>query len=159
MIHRQAQEKDPAKGAGGTSGVDALTSRSQLLARRGQVERRIKDLGREQASLVRERRALDRRIALCERDRLADAASGACRLFFISTAAVELAYQLCLALTSQQGSFVDVVFLRWLPSTLLDCVVFLPFVFFLSRIGSSGPQLGKKKSGRTRKGSYRIKGL
>lgn len=76
MIHRQAQEKDPAKGAGGTSGVDALTSRSQLLARRGQVERRIKDLGREQAALVRERRALDRRIALCERDRLADAVYG-----------------------------------------------------------------------------------
>ncbi len=94
-----------------------------------------------------------------DRDRLADDMAGACRLFFVSAAAVELAYQLCLALTSQQGSFVDVVFRRWLPSTLLDCVVFLPFVFLLSRTGSSGPQLGKKKSGRTRKGSYRIKGL
>ncbi len=76
MILRQAKAKDPAKGAGDESGVDALTSRSQLLARRGQVERRIKDLGREQASLVRERRTLDRRIALCERDRLADAVYG-----------------------------------------------------------------------------------
>ena len=80
MILRQAKAKDPAKGAGDESGVDALTSRSQLLARRGQVERRIKDLGREQASLVRERRTLDRRIALCERDRLADAVYG-CLLY------------------------------------------------------------------------------
>lgn len=91
-----------------------------------------------------------------DRDRMADDTKGACRLFFISAAATELAYQLCLVLTSQQGSFIDVVFLRWLPSTALDCVVFLPFAFALSHMGSSGPQLGKKKSGRTRKGSYRI---
>lgn len=94
-----------------------------------------------------------------DRNRLSEDTPSALKLFCIAAPAVELAGQLALVLAGQGGSFVEVVLLRWLPSSIMDCIVFLPFLFFLSRAGSSPAQLGKKKTGRSRQGSYRIKGL
>ena len=61
--------------------------------------------------------------------------------------AVSLVYHLAMLLVGEGGSFFDIVFLRTLPTALLTAVVTLPFLFFLSRLRSSGPSLGSGPGG------------
>lgn len=61
--------------------------------------------------------------------------------------AVSLVYHLAMLLVGEGGSFFEIVFLRTLPTALLTAVVTLPFLFFLSRLRSSGPSLGSGPGG------------
>jgi cell shape-determining protein MreD len=60
----------------------------------------------------------------------------------LASLGVSLVYSIAMLASGQTSSFVDAVFLRALPTTLLTLVAFLPFAYYYSRIKSSGPNLG-----------------
>lgn len=65
----------------------------------------------------------------------------------IADLGVSLVYHLAMLLVGQGGSFFDVIFLRALPTALLTFLFLLPFVFFFSRVRTSGPNLGSGVGG------------
>lgn len=92
-----------------------------------------------------------------DRDRIADNMRESLALYAAGAAAVELLYQVSLAVAGLGGGFIETVFARWLPATVLDFVVFLPFCLVLAHQGSGTPQLGNRKKGKQR--GYSTKGL
>lgn len=65
----------------------------------------------------------------------------------IASLGVSLVYHLAMLLVGQGGSLFDVIFLRTLPTALLTFLFLLPFLFFFSRMRSSGPSLGSGMGG------------
>lgn len=91
-------------------------------------------------------------LGLGERSRLTDEAAGAVRLFAMGAAAVELLYQAGLAVAGQGAGIAEMLFARWLPSTVWDILLFLPFCWVLGHMQTGTPQLGNKRKGKGRKG-------
>lgn len=83
-----------------------------------------------------------------DRDRLADEPVRCLRDGAFTLLAIELVYQLILLMVEPGASIVDVLFLRWLPASLLDWICLVPFVLVLSRTKSDVLTLGgaSKKS-------------
>lgn len=77
-----------------------------------------------------------------DRDRLVEEPVRAMRDSVGFVLIVELLYQLMLCLVGQGGSVVDVLFLRWLPACLWDCLVLVPFVVVYSRPANDVLTLG-----------------
>lgn len=77
-----------------------------------------------------------------DRDRLVEEPVRAARDSAFLVLAVELVFQLVLCLVGQGGSIVDVLFLRWLPASLWDCLVLVPFVVVYSHPASDVLTLG-----------------
>ena len=67
--------------------------------------------------------------------------------FSVAAAAVSLVYHLAMLLTGATSSFVDAVFLRALPTTLLTVVAFVPFAYYLSRVRAASSGLGLSRRG------------
>lgn len=80
------------------------------------------------------------------RNRLADDFRGSMTVFSLMTAAVSLAYHLTMFLVGEATSFVDVVFLRTLPTCLLTIVAFAPFAYAISHATGNALTLGGKPS-------------
>lgn len=91
-------------------------------------------------------------VGLGERSRLTDDAAGSVRIFAAAAAAVELLYQLGLIIAGQGAGIADALLTRWLPSTLWDVIVFLPFCWVLSHRQAGTPQLGNRRKGKGQKG-------
>ncbi len=77
-----------------------------------------------------------------DRDRLVDEPVRCLRDGAFVILAVELLYQLMLLLVSPGAPLFDVLFLRWLPASLLDWLCLVPFVLVLSRTKSDVLTLG-----------------
>ncbi len=77
-----------------------------------------------------------------DRDRLVDEPVRCLRDGAIMVLGVELVYQLMLLLVAPGAPFIDMVFLRWLPASLLDWLCLVPFVLVLSRTKSDVLTLG-----------------
>ena len=88
------------------------------------------------------------------RNRLAEDMTGSVQEFAIAAFVVSFAYNLAMLMVGQASSFVDVLFLRTLPTVVLDCIAFVPFVYFLSRT-PSGPRMSTGRRG----GHFSTKGL
>lgn len=88
------------------------------------------------------------------RNRLAEDMSGSVQGYVVAALIVSFVYSLTMILVGQGGSFVDLIFLRTIPTAFLDCIAFLPFAYFLSR-GPSGPRMGGGRRG----GHFSTKGL
>ncbi len=58
--------------------------------------------------------------------------------YVILALAVELIYGVMVLMLGQSSSFVDAIFLRALPSFLLDCLAYIPYYILSSRSSSSG---------------------
>ena len=67
--------------------------------------------------------------------------------------AVSLAYHIAMLLVGQASGFVDVIFLRTLPTAFLTIIAFIPFAVWLTRAQPSGPSLGGGR-GRSSHGSH-----
>ena len=76
-----------------------------------------------------------------ERNRMTEDPGFAVRAYFIADAAVCLGYALAMLLVGQAGSIMDALFLRAVPTFLLNLLAFAPFVLLLGRWGGSGPAL------------------
>ncbi len=80
------------------------------------------------------------------RNRLADDFRGSMSIFALMAVAVSLLYHLTMLLVGDATSFVDVVFLRTLPTSLLTIVAFAPFAYAISHATGSALTLGGKPS-------------
>ena len=76
------------------------------------------------------------------RNRMAGDFGGSVVYTALASLGVSLVYSIAMLASGQTSSFVDAIFLRALPTTLLTLVAFLPFAYYYSRIKSSGPNLG-----------------
>ena len=90
------------------------------------------------------------------RDRILEEPVLAFRDACVVALVVELVYQLALLLVGQGTPFVDMVFLRWLPASLLDWLALVPFVFVLSRPRTDGLSLGGPKGRGIQGKRYRL---
>ncbi len=77
-----------------------------------------------------------------DRDRLVDEPVRCLRDGAVMVLAVELVYQLAVLVVSPGAPLLDVLFLRWLPASLLDWICLVPFVLVLSRTKSDALTLG-----------------
>ncbi|MDM8270919.1 rod shape-determining protein MreD [Thermophilibacter provencensis] len=87
------------------------------------------------------------------RDRMSGDFASSVALFSGASLIVSLVYHLAMLLVGQASSFIDVLFLRTLPTAVLSIAFFLPFAYYFARLRSSGPSLGG------RGGHFSTKGL
>lgn len=94
------------------------------------------------------------------RNRLAEDTSAAVRDYAIAAFAVSVFYGIAMLIVGQSSSFVDAVFVRAIPTAILDVIAFLPFAYYLSR-GTGTPSLmgGRHSSGGRRGGHFSSRGL
>ncbi|MCH3968250.1 MAG: rod shape-determining protein MreD [Atopobiaceae bacterium] len=100
-----------------------------------------------------------------ERNRLSENPVVTFELFAAGALVVSLFYNLCMVIVGQ-ASIVDALVFRTLPTTLLTCLAFLPFLYLLSRGMGSSPRLSRSslgsssyKGARRGAGHLRTKGL
>ncbi|MCI1665290.1 MAG: rod shape-determining protein MreD [Atopobiaceae bacterium] len=94
-----------------------------------------------------------------ERDKLSEDPGASIQLTIIASVVVAILYNLSMMLVGQSVSVIDALFLRALPTALLSCIGFAPFMYFLSR-GSSGPRLhGRGGHSSMGGGHFSTKGL
>ncbi len=86
-----------------------------------------------------------------DRDRLVEEPARCLRDSAFAVLAVELIYQLMLLVIFPGPSIADVLFLRWLPSSLWDWMCLVPFVVVLSRPTTDVLTLGGGKKNLTGK--------
>lgn len=77
------------------------------------------------------------------RNRLADDTVGSARAFLFAALGVELVYGLAMLVTGNSSGFLVSIVTRFLPSVLLDCVFFVPYLL----VGSRGNRGGSAFSG------------
>ena len=92
------------------------------------------------------------------RNRFADDFSGSMQLFSGFAGIISLIYHVTMLLVGDATNFLDVVFLRALPTTILTVIVFAPFAYLISRSTGSSLSLGGKtpKSAHMRGSRYDI---
>ncbi len=90
------------------------------------------------------------------RNRFADDFKGAMRSFAIMASAVTLVYHLAMLVVGETTGFIDLVFLRTLPTMALTVAAFVPFAWFISHATGAALSLGGKpsKSVRSRGSRY-----
>ena len=91
------------------------------------------------------------------RNRFAESPLALARVYALSAASVELAYQLCSVMVGHSGSLWDALVFRFLPGVFLDLVFFVPFAFFYLRQVTAGSSLGF--GGKGRRGRFDTPGL
>lgn len=91
------------------------------------------------------------------RNRLAEDPSGSMRAFLVAALCVELAYGIAMLATGSGAGIVSLLFMRLLPSVVLDCVVFAVYLAIGSR-GSRGGAAFSGGAGSSVLGGKRIRG-
>jgi rod shape-determining protein MreD len=76
-----------------------------------------------------------------ERNRISNGWNRALRLFAVTAAAVGLVYQIGILVYAGSLDLFDALILRFLPTLVLNCIAFLPFLAYLIHEASSGSSL------------------
>lgn len=92
------------------------------------------------------------------RNRLSDDATGSLLVFLLSSFIVLLVYHFTMFLFGFASSFLDVLFMRTLPSFVLTGLAYLPFSYLMSRTHSLPFQFGGKTQRKARRsgGKYTL---
>lgn len=91
------------------------------------------------------------------RNRLSDDPQGAVRAFMLAALAVETGYAIAMLAVGSGGGIIEVLVAHLLPSVLLDCIFFVPYMFIGAR-GSRGGAAFSGGAGSSALGGKRLRG-
>ena len=98
-------------------------------------------------------------ICIQDRNRMGDSSGDLMKTFIGIAFVVSFIYGIAMLFVGVSTSFIQTVFLRCLPTTILDCIAFIPFMYVLGTRGSGYNFSGNKTNSRRGANHLSTKGL